>query len=198
MTVGKVRIRAGFVLLIAVLVYLDEGYFFLMVSGAALLHELGHYIPLKLFGGKILRVDLSGGGMSIEHDARVSLGYGKELVSVLMGPVVSIGFALLFSVQDGMIMERAAGACLAHGVFNLLPMRGLDGGRALEIVLESRGVTSAHTVMRVTTIVCFAALGFCCVVLAALYRNPSLLLALLYLLILQKPAKPAKRAENLY
>ncbi len=195
MTVGKVRIRAGFVLLIAALVYLDEGYFLWIVFSAALLHELGHYIPLKLFGGRVLRVDLSGGGLSIEHDARVALGYGKELFAVLMGPVVSIGFALLFSLQDGMIKEQTAGMCLAHGVFNLLPMRGLDGGRALEIALESRGVASTYSVLRVTTIACAAALGVCCVILAALYRNLSMLLVLLHLLMLQKPVK---KAEKLY
>jgi Zn-dependent protease len=188
-TVGKLRIRAGFVLLVAALVYLDEGYFLWIVFGAALLHELGHYIPLKLFGGRVLSLELSGGGLSMEHDARSSLGYGKELFAVLMGPAVSIGFALLFSLRDGMITERVAGMCLAHGFFNLLPMRGLDGGRALEIVLESNGVSSTHTVLRTVTVVCAVALGICCIALAVLYRNLSLPLALLYLLMLQKPEK---------
>jgi Zn-dependent protease len=168
------------------LVYLDEGYLLWMVVGSAVMHELGHYIPLKIFGGKVLLLELSGGGLTMEHDAREKLGYGKELASVVMGPILSIGFALLFSLLNDMMLWQIAGICLTHGIFNLLPMSGLDGGRALEIILAMRGSAAPQSAVRVTTAVCGAILGGFCVLLAVLYHNPSLLLALLYLLALRK------------
>lgn len=181
MIIGKVNVRAGFVLLISVLVYLDQGYLLWIVFAAAALHELGHYIPLRLLGGKVCAIELTGGGIGMETEG--SLSYGKELLSVIMGPLVSLGFALLFLSRDGMIEGQTAlaGMCFSHGLFNLLPMRGLDGGRVLEIVLDMRDCQSTQTILRVMTLVTASVLSVLCVYLAIRHRNVSLLLAVIYI-----------------
>ena len=182
MTVGKVTVCAGFVVLVTVLVYLDQGGLLFVVFAAALLHELGHYIPLKLLGGQVARLELTGGGMSMVSSQ--PMGYGKEILTVLAGPVASLGFALLFSLWDGMMEEQMplAGMCLAHGVFNLLPVRELDGGRALELALNAAGCQHTRTVVNVTTAVMVFFLAALCGYMAWKTRNLSLLLAMIYIL----------------
>ncbi|MDR0293147.1 MAG: hypothetical protein LBH95_03230 [Oscillospiraceae bacterium] len=201
MTVGRVKIRAGFVLLVSILVYLDRGYLLLIVFAAAALHELGHYIPLRLLGGRVTRLELTGGGIGMTFSfyqkrkgvkTRLLNGYAREILAVLGGPAASLGFALLFSLRNGIIKEQAAlaGMCLSHGVFNLLPMRGLDGGRVLELASGALGFTHARTALNVTTTLTALLLGGLCGVLALCYRDVSLLLAMIYVLssALPKPS----------
>ncbi|MDR0325612.1 MAG: hypothetical protein LBI19_05925 [Oscillospiraceae bacterium] len=182
MTAGRVTVCAGFVLLVAVLIYLDQGSLLFVVFAAALLHELGHYIPLKLLGGRVARLELTGGGLNMVTSQ--PLGYGKEILTVLAGPVTSLGFALLFSLWDGMMEEQMplAGMCLSHGVFNLLPVRELDGGRALELALNAAGCKHTRTVLSVTTAVMVFILAALCGYLAWKTRNLSLALAMIYIL----------------
>jgi len=182
MRVGKVTIHAGFVLLVTALVWLDQGGLLWVVFAAAVLHELGHFIPLKLLGGRVSRLELNGGG--VEMESTQTMSYGRELITVLGGPFASLGFALLFSLKDDMIAGQAAiaGMCFSHALFNLLPMRGLDGGRALELILGSFGAERGRFALNVTTAVTAVILGVLCGILALRYRNLSLLLAMVYVL----------------
>ncbi|MCL1807638.1 MAG: M50 family metallopeptidase [Oscillospiraceae bacterium] len=180
MSIGKVKIHAGFILLVTILVYIDQGYLLWVVFAAALLHELGHYIPLRLLGGRVARLELTGGGVGMETSQPMS--YGKELLTVIAGPAASLVFALLFTVFDDMIDGQAAltGMCFSHGVFNLLPMRGLDGGRILEILLDAFGFK--RTAANITTIVTAVVLGLVCGFMALRHRNVSMLLAMMYIM----------------
>jgi stage IV sporulation protein FB len=192
MKIGKVTIRAGFVLLVTMLVWLDQGGLLWVVFIAAVLHELGHYIPLKLLGGRVFRLELNGGGVGMETVQ--PMGYGRELITVLGGPFASLGFALLFSLKDGIIEGQAAiaGMCFSHALFNLLPMRGLDGGRALELILGSFGAGRGRLALNITTAVTAVALGVLCGVLALRYKDLSLLLAMVY--VLSSAAVKSKKA----
>jgi stage IV sporulation protein FB len=180
--IGKLTVRAGFVLLVTVLVYLDQGGLLWVVFAAALLHELGHYIPLRLLGGKVSRLELTGGGIGME--AAHPMSYKREVLTVLGGPFASLAFALLFSVRDGIIEGQAAiaGMCFSHALFNMLPMRGLDGGKALELILSACGVERGRVILHVTTAITALALGLLCGILAVRYKNISLLLAMIYVL----------------
>jgi stage IV sporulation protein FB len=193
MKIGKITVRAGFVLLVTVLVYLDQGGLLWVVFAAALLHELGHYIPLRLLGGKVSRLELTGGGIGME--SAHPLSYKREVLTVLGGPIASLAFALLFSFRDGMIEGQAAiaGMCFSHALFNMLPMRGLDGGRALELILTACGVERGRTIVQVTTAVTALALGLLCGILAVRYKNISLFLAMIYVLTSALHKKQKKR-----
>ena len=153
MTIGKLRLRPGFVLLAAALVYIDEGGLLWITGVAALLHEAGHYIALRAAGGRVCLVELSAGGVSMVQAPLPRIGYGREIFAVLAGPLASLLSALLFSLGGGIIREYPAvgGLCLVQGLFNLLPARGLDGGRALWLILERAGARDARRVLCVTT-----------------------------------------------
>jgi stage IV sporulation protein FB len=180
MKIGKLTVRAGFVLLVTVLVYLDQGGLLWVVFAAALLHELGHYIPLRLLGGRVSNVELTGGGVGME--AAQPMSYKREVVTVLGGPIASLAFALLFSLRDGIIEGQAAiaGMCFSHAIFNMLPMRGLDGGRVLELILSYCGVERGRTIIYISTAITALALGLLCGIMAVRHKNISMLLALIY------------------
>ena len=94
-------------------------------------HEAAHWLTLRVLGGR-------GGFFSVTGGVRLSqsraLSYPAELCILLAGPVANLSLALLFYI----IGERALLAqSLMLGIFNLLPIRMLDGGRALETALSA-------------------------------------------------------------
>lgn len=131
---GRVKISGGFWLL-AAWFGLANGWRLLgMVLSAAALHELGHYLVLRLFGAKIISLRLEVFGAVMETDSG-GLSYGRELAAVLAGPAAN--FLCAFALASPQIPDwyAPAGAHLALGLFNLLPVRPLDGGRAVWLTL---------------------------------------------------------------
>lgn len=67
------------------------------------------------------------------------LSYGRELLAVLAGPAVNLICAPLFAelarTYQWEWCYMFSGAHLLLGVFNLLPIRPLDGGRALYLAI---------------------------------------------------------------
>lgn len=103
------------------------------VLAAAALHELGHYAALRLCGGRLRSLRLTPLGALMVPEDTSRLSYGAELAVTLAGPAVNGAMTLLLGLL-GRLWPAAyvfAGAQAVLGAFNLLPARGLDGGRAL-------------------------------------------------------------------
>lgn len=134
--IGKIEISGGFIFAVALLLYLDEQGVFLWAILACVLHEWGHYIAVKLVGGQVtsLRLTVVGGEMVLSR--RHILSYGKELLTVLAGPGVNIGMAVLvINFLNGEWALLFAGLNLAIAFFNLMPVYPLDGGRILRLLI---------------------------------------------------------------
>ena len=93
---------------------------------AATLHELGHCAALKLAGSGVAQLRLS--GLGAELTPRRALSYAAELPVALAGPGVSLLSAVLAAHWGHYLF---AGLSLALGLFNLLPIHPLDGGRVI-------------------------------------------------------------------
>ena len=107
---------------------LSNGWRLLAVTlSAAALHELGHLLALYLLGGRVTGLRLSAFGAELATDA-ARLPYLRETGVVLAGPAVNLALGLLLARLG---QYTASGAHLSLCLFNLLPVRPLDGGRAL-------------------------------------------------------------------
>lgn len=131
MKVPAYRASGGFFLLLALLNYLDKYGIVPLAMIACILHELGHYAAIRALGGDIKQISFTVIGAEMRL-ARM-LGYQRECAAALAGPAVNLLLAWLFCGQEG--GEVFSGVNMALGVFNLLPVRRLDGGRALHCVL---------------------------------------------------------------
>ena len=98
---------------------------------AACVHEIFHIICISIVGGKIQAIIIGPAGVVIETNSMS--GYG-EVICALAGPLGSL--FLVFLIYRFPIL----GFCgLVHGVFNLLPVYPLDGGRAVKCLMACRG-----------------------------------------------------------
>lgn len=95
---------------------------------SAVFHELCHLAGVVLFGGRIRKIGIGISGARIEADLP---DRPRELAAILLGPAGSL--LLLFLAPW---MPEAAVCGFVQGIFNLLPVRPLDGGRTLRIVLD--------------------------------------------------------------
>lgn len=108
---------------------------------AAAAHEGGHLTLLRLFRVPVEGLRLGAFGAVIR--ARTErLSYGRELLVTLAGPAVNLLCAPLLSALArrwgwawGYLF---AGAHALLGVYNLLPVPPLDGGRALYLLVAWR------------------------------------------------------------
>lgn len=152
---GRVEVSAGFLLLAAWLNYSDREGVFLWVLASCLCHEAGHLMALRLLGVPVRKVRITAVGAEICIAGGMS--YRGELLAALSGPGVNLLLAALMSRWPG--GELLAGINLALGVFNLIPVGRLDGGRATECLLSmSLGPVIGRGVAAVTSWVCTAGL----------------------------------------
>ena len=174
MSVGKVKISGGFVLLWAALLYIDAGRLLFPTWVCALLHELGHVAALKLCGGSVEKWELGAAGVCVRITETAGMSYPKEILCTLAGPLASFLCCLFFALRDDMIIY--AGICAIQGLYNLLPVSVLDGGRVLRLVLMWKNKSEAPARIAGTiTGLCLTAA--CVAAFAVSGYNPTLLLA---------------------
>ena len=128
------EISAGAYILSALLVLVLPLNWLLGWLLAVTVHELGHIIALRLFKVRIYGMRIGVGGMKLDIPP---LTPAQELICAAAGPVSSIPLlALAHHVPTAAVIG------LFQGMFNLLPLYPLDGGRmcrAVWILLRERG-----------------------------------------------------------
>ena len=144
----NIRISGGLVLLAAWFVLANGWEPLATVLGAAAVHELGHWAVLRALGAEVTGFRLNILGAVLETDSR-RLSYGGELAAVLAGPAGNLLAALVLTALGKGRWPAAVGANLVLCAFNLLPVRPLDGGRALFLLASwSAGPAAGETAVR--------------------------------------------------
>lgn len=177
---GRLRLTPGFFALVALLFYLDEG---LNLLGwgilACALHELGHVLAVRALGGRVGKAELSAVGAQLILDPAYPLSYGRELLATLAGPAASLLTAWL-AARGGLFL--LAGLSLGQGVFNLLPLAPLDGGRCVYLLLAPlAGEQRAEGAVGVTSSVLAGLLLGGGLILVRVFGNVTLLITAAWL-----------------
>jgi stage IV sporulation protein FB len=121
----------------ALLLYLDTENLLLLAGLACAIHECGHCAAVRLVGGRISRLRLTAVGGELQLDWRRPLTKTRELFCILAGPFMNLLTAWLLARKGaGETGQLLGGISVCLGVFNLLPIWPLDGGRVLQLLLE--------------------------------------------------------------
>jgi Zn-dependent protease len=141
----KIRITPGALLLFLVLAATHTQLLFPTLL-AALFHEGGHLLAAGLLRIRLRLLELDLPGARI-LPATALPSYRAEALLALGGPAASLLLALLLSTRAGGFSAATRLAALSQAAFNLLPVIGFDGGRALAAVLAASLSPSAaeHT-----------------------------------------------------
>ena len=149
---------------------------------AAVLHEGGHLLALWMLGGKVAAFRLYPFGGEIVAGGKL-FSYGNSMLLSLSGVLVNLLSALLLLLpQTTPFLRSFSFASLGLAAFNLLPLKKLDGGSAIEAFLsffcmpqtveKVLGILSVLTVGVMVLIALYGALSFC--------FNPMWILLIVY------------------
>jgi len=154
---------------------------------AVLTHELGHVAVIYAMGGRVEGFHLGLAGLAIHYEGR-QIGYLGEIGIALAGSLANFALAYIGSVWGGIASSESlfllAGVNMGAGIFNLLPVYQLDGGRAVYclLVLVLDGELAFRLVCVVSLAVILGLLGLGVWLLLWSGWNFTLLLVALWLL----------------
>lgn len=134
----------------------------------SILHELGHLLAIIACGERPETVRFGIFGMTIIRKNDITQDYKKEFITAISGPLMNffLSFMLfgLYAPCREEILLKSALISLVIGLFNIIPVFSLDGGRALESVLLQRlprdRCESVMKAVSVVFLVPMTALGF--------------------------------------
>lgn len=134
----KIEINLKIVFLIILLLLFDNINTYLIFLFFILIHEFSHLVVGILIGGRPQKMTISIFGVSIEF-----YSYGKnktfnKLIFFLIGPVINIFIGILCYkyMKDSNEKSLIVYTNFALGIFNLLPILPLDGGKIMKEILK--------------------------------------------------------------
>lgn len=174
-------------LCLAVLISSDGSMIIYMCIVSSILHETGHIVALSCFSCKPKHISITPSDISISCDMSL-LSTGKEVLVNLSGPAINLTLSLFFGIvlPGSKVFCQFALCNLVIGLFNLLPVTGLDGGNTLHLILMNTLTykTTQITMNIVSTIIIIPVLTAGFMILFSSRYNYSLLFVGIYMTLL--------------
>ena len=198
-------VSVGFVGIVSLMLYIDKTGQMLPTVLAIIAHEFGHLIVLILLKTKPQKIELKIGSIGIVGD--FCLEPKKEVIMLTAGSlfnvILFITLYLLYSLCGVKIILNFSLVMFVVGLFNILPIVGLDGGSILNIVLhfflKAKTASFLTFVISLITTTLIIVLGF--YILSDTKSNISLILMGIYLflgiLMSKKKKNDCKFSENI-
>lgn len=140
-----------FAAVITAMIAFDRTGYILPLLFAVLMHEGGHLAAMWILDCAPKRVRLV--PASVEITAKMTASHKNEIAVALCGPLVNIILFITFGLNY-LVYKRSLSliCCLINlliAAFNLLPVRGLDGGTVLFTLISRKNPEKAGLVMRI-------------------------------------------------
>lgn len=178
----KVRVHFSFFAAAALLMLCRESDYAVYGLYACLLHETGHLVAMSILRHPVKKLIFYGAGIKIvQPSMSTRLGWRDELLILSAG--CSVNFVLC-AVSVILNNEVFAAVNLLIGIFNLLPLNFLDGGKIILLILyhyldtakglkAEKYLKAADIIIIPLVLICFKAFGL---------GNFTLYVTLIYLL----------------
>ena len=180
---AKIKIHPSSVIFSAVLVLLEGSALCLVPFAAALCHELGHLLMMRICSCEADSFEIGLFGAEIST-ALWDLGVFRTTAIYAAGAAANLISAACVTAFFGhtVAAELFTACSISLAVINMLPIRSLDGGCIAEAIIYKIFPLHAHTVLTVISAVTIVILWLASVYLILLFNaNISLLLFCIYL-----------------
>lgn len=183
----KISCSKPFLLCGALLFFLDQRGFYLLVFAGVLLHEAGHLLAILMMRCHVERLELQLSGLNIGY-TEGTISYQQDVLIALAGPLANLlGAGILMTVYAFRPTEQmylAIGIQILLAGFNLLPALPMDGGRILQALAARRWDPGRGAMLLKLTTALMAAvlLGVGLYACKAPWHNPTLLITAVFLL----------------
>ena len=177
----SVSIKFSFLATVALLTLSETSASVFMSLMSCFLHETGHLLAMFLFGVDVKKIVLYGAGIKIIR------GYSlkekkKEFIILISGCLMNIIMFLLFFFLKGDSFKTFAVINLVTAIFNILPIKSLDGGAILLLLTEEKPHLFVFVNILTTIITPLFVVVF--ILLFSRFRiNPSLVISGVYFFI---------------
>lgn len=190
----KINLKIFLFVLIFILTKQIKIYGILMLF--AFIHELGHMIVGILLGFKPEKLEIMPYGVSVgfnvkceDYNKKIKKGNMlaiKKLIIALAGPLTNFIITIIFLMANinffGIERELVIYSNILIGIFNLIPIYPLDGGRAIKNILHiTVGLQNSYEYTNQISKITICLLTGVCSIAILYIKNVAILLILAYL-----------------
>lgn len=129
----ELDIKPAALLIFALIYFFDESGFVALVLPAVAVHELGHFLAMKMGGMRLRCLRLGLFGPELDYWGSLSGAWGAAALA--SGPLAGLMYFALCMLLPYDYCRLSGEMSFALSCFNLIPVLPLDGGRLVQLAL---------------------------------------------------------------
>ena len=129
----KLDVRPIALLAFAIIYFFDENGFVATVLPAVAVHELGHFLAMRMGGLRLRCLRLGLFGLEMDYWGSLSGVWGAAALAA--GPLAGLLYFAICMFFHYEYCRLSGGVSLALSAFNLVPVLPLDGGRLAQLAI---------------------------------------------------------------